>query len=150
MSGERVLVVVLRAFGALDLLALGAVLMPQPWMASAHAWLGLGALPEAPIVGYLARSASVLYALHGALVLFISFDVRRYWRLITFLAVAALVHGIIMAGIDFAVGMPRPWAVAEGPCFAATGAVVLLLQLRAGPPDDSGSRNRGADRGAKQ
>jgi hypothetical protein len=132
-GAERVLVAVLRAFGALDLLALGAVLLPRPWMAAAHVWLGLGTLPDAPLVGYLARSAAALYALHGALVVFLSFDVRRYRPVITFLAAAALVHGAIMAGIDFAEGMPRPWALAEGPCFAATGAVVLLLQRRARP-----------------
>jgi hypothetical protein len=131
-TAERVLIVVLRAFGGLDLLALGAVVMPQPWMAAGHAWLGLGPLPNAPLVGYLARSASALYALHGALVLFISFDVRRYSRLITFLAAAALVHGAVMAGIDFAVGMPRLWSLGEGPAFAATGALVLLLQWLAG------------------
>jgi hypothetical protein len=88
-------------------------------------------------VGYLLRSASALYALHGAMILFVAFDVRRYWRLITFLALAALVHGAVMAGIDAAVGMPRPWALAEGPCFAATGAVVLLFQARAGSPPEA-------------
>jgi hypothetical protein len=128
MKAERALVVVLRAFGALDLLAFGAVVMPRPWMAATYTWVGLGTLPDAPIVGYLTRSASALYALHGALVLFISFDVRRYWRMITFLAAAALVHGAIMAGIDVAVGMPQPWTLYEGPCFAAPGAIVLLLQ----------------------
>jgi hypothetical protein len=137
-ASERALVLVLRAFGALDLFAFSAVVMPRPWMAAAHAWVGLGTLPEAPIVGYLARSASALYALHGAMILYISFDVRRYWRLITFLAVAALVHGAVMAGIDFAVGMPRSWAFAEGPCFAATGAIVLLVQSLSGKRDDSG------------
>jgi hypothetical protein len=93
------------------------------------------------VVEYLARSASALYALHGALVLFLSFDVPRYWRLITFLAVAALVHGAVMTGIDLAAGMPVAWTLGEGPCFAATGAVVLLLQWLGGPP----ARTAGAD-----
>ena len=122
------LVVVLRAFGVLDLCALGAVFLPLRWMAAAHAWLGLGPMPEGPLVGYLARSASALYALHGAAVFFISFDVRRYWRLITFLAAVALLHGAIMLGIDLAERMPMWWTSVEGLGFAATGAVVLIAQ----------------------
>ncbi len=132
---DRLLVVVLRAFGVLDLGALGAVFLPPRWMAAAHAWLGLGALPQGPLVGYLARSASFLYALHGALVLFLSFDTRRYRHVITFLAAAALVHGAVMMGIDLAEGMPLWWRAFEGPGFAATGAVVLLAQWASGPPD---------------
>src|SRR6516225_6886500 len=125
---ERGLAVTLRAFGCLDLLALVAVMMPERWMAAGHQWAGLGPLPEGPLVGYLARSSSALYALHGATVLFVSFDIRRYWRLITFLAAIALIHGVIMLGIDLAEGMPKWWTAIEGPCFAATGTIVLLLQ----------------------
>ena len=130
--------VVLRALGVLDLCALGAVVLPLRWMAVAHAWLGLGAMPQGPLVGYLARSASVLYALHGALVLFLSFDVRRYWGLITFLAALAVLHGAVMLGIDLAEGMPVWWTAVEGLGFAATGGVVLLAQWAAGPPDGAG------------
>lgn len=130
-QADRPLVVALRVLGVVDLLALLAVVMPRRWMEWGHVWAGLGEIPEGPLVGYLARSASALYGLHGAMILFISFDVRRYWRLITFLAVAALVHGAVMFGIDVAEGMPRWWTTVEGAGFAATGAVVLLLQALA-------------------
>jgi hypothetical protein len=113
-KGRPGLVVVLRLFGTLDLLAILAVLMPDEWMARGHQWLGLGELPRAPIVGYLARSASALYALHGATILFISTDTVRYARLITFLAVVALIHGAILLGIDLAAGMPAWWTWFEG------------------------------------
>src|SRR5262249_47918114 len=76
----------------------------------------------------LARSTSFLYALHGATVLFLSFDLSRYWSLITFLAAIALVHGAVMLGIDLAEGMPLWWTVVEGPGIFATGAVGLSLQ----------------------
>ena len=125
---------VLRLFGFIDLLALIAVVMPERWLEQGHLWAGLGRLPEGPIVGYLARSASALYALHGGMIVFISFDVARYWRLITFLAAAAVVHGVVMAGIDVATGMPLLWTVLEGPSFAASGLVVLILQRWAGRP----------------
>lgn len=124
------LVLILRILGGVDLLALLAVFLPLGWMARTHAWLGMGELPPAPIVGYLTRSASALYALHGAIILFLSFDPRRYARLITFLAVAALFHGAVMLGIDLAAEMPVFWTLLEGPAFAATGAIVLLIQWR--------------------
>jgi hypothetical protein len=127
------LALVLRAFGTLDLLALVAVVSPRAWIAAAHAWCGLGPLPDGPIVGYLYRSASIMYALHGAVILFVAGDVVRYWRLIRLLAVLAVVHGAILVGIDAAEGMPGWWRWLEGPAFAATGAVVLWLQRGAGP-----------------
>ncbi len=127
-KSERRLALLLRAVGCLDLLALIAVVMPWHWIAVAHKFVGLGAIPEAPIVGYLARSASALYALHGAMVLFVSFDVRRYERLIRFMAVAALVHGAVILGIDLGAGLPALWRYGEGPAFAATGVAVLWLQ----------------------
>jgi hypothetical protein len=140
-AARELVVVVLRALGVLDLLALGAVFLPLHWMAVAHAWLGLGTMPEGPLVGYLARSASALYALHGALILFLSFDVRRYWSLITFLAVLAVLHGAVMLGIDIAEGMPVWWTAIEGLGFAGTGAVVLAAQWAAGPPNVPAERS---------
>lgn len=126
----RALTLMLRAVGCLDLLALLAIVMPRPWMAAVHHFAGLGALPAVPIVGYLARTTSAVYALHGAMVLFISFDVVRYERLIRFMALAALFHGLVVLGIDLAEQMPPLWRCVEGPSFSATGAVVLWLQRR--------------------
>lgn len=131
-KNQTTLVVVLRILGVVDLLALLAVFLPLAWMARAHQWLGLGELPREPIVGYLTRSASALYALHGAMIVFISFDIRRYARLITFLAVVALFHGAVMLGIDLWVGMPVWWTLLEGPAFAGMGALVLLIQWKEG------------------
>jgi hypothetical protein len=113
--------------GTLDASAFLAVVMPWRWMAFGHRVAGLGEMPHTPIVGYLARSASVMYAIHGAMCLFMSFDVPRYLRLITFMAVVALFHGTVMLGIDLVEGMPPLWTAIEGLGFAATGAVVLVL-----------------------
>ncbi len=132
-KSEQYLAVLLRAVGCLDLLALIAVVMPRHWMEVAHKFVGLGVIPEGPIVGYLARSASALYALHGAIVLFMSFDVAHYARLIRFMAMAAFVHGAIILGIDLAEGLPALWRYGEGPAFAATGVAVLWLQRGRSP-----------------
>ena len=131
-NSGRLLVVILRCLGTLDFLAILAVFLPHSWMAHVHTALGLGNLPDAPIVGYLTRSASALYALHGAMILFVSFDVRRYTRVITFLAIAALINGAVMLGIDLAVGMPWYWTLFEGPGFAMTGIIMLIAKRQAG------------------
>lgn len=121
----------LRVLGGFDLLALAAVVVPQIWIAATHNRLGLGVFPTEPIVIYLARSASALYAMHGALLIFVSFDVRRYDPLIRFLAIVAIVHGAAILAIDAAAGMPFYWTLLEGPCFAATGVAVLVLRRSA-------------------
>ena len=125
---QRALALVLRTIGGLDLLAFIAVVMPEAWLEFAHGAAGLGTLPDGPTVGYLARTASAMYVLHGAIVVFISFDVVHYRRLIRFMAFAALIHGAAMFAIDIAQQMPLYWRLAEGPVFAATGAIVLWFQ----------------------
>ncbi|MDB5387255.1 MAG: hypothetical protein JWM11_2901 [Planctomycetaceae bacterium] len=115
----------LQLLGVIDLLALLAVAMPLDWMSVIHSNCGLGPLPEGRIVGYLARTTSTLYALHGALILFISIDIDRYRPLIRFLACAAMAHGAILLGIDLMQGMPWFWTILEAPIFAATGIAVL-------------------------
>jgi hypothetical protein len=144
-KASRWLALVLRGMGCLDLLALLVVAVPERWIDFAHHWAGLGELPRGPIVGYLARSASALYALHGAIVVFISSDVSHYERLIRFMAWAALVHGAVILGIDLAQQMPAFWRYAEGPSFAATGLLVLGLQrsqLRVRPRHPKPTTNR--------
>ena len=128
MPPDRLLKIVLRCWGCIDLLALVAVVAPTPWLAWGHAWAGLGEFPDAPIVAYLARSSSALYAFHGALILFLSTDVRRYGPLVSFLALGGIVHGMIIVGIDWMAGMPAWWTRMEGATFAAGGVVVLLLR----------------------
>lgn len=100
-------------------------------MVEVHGWLDLGDLPGLPIVGYLTRSLAALYALRGALVLFISFDVSRYAPLITFMAVTTIVFGLALVAIDVAAGMPWFWLLAEGPVIAAIWAAILWLQNEA-------------------
>ncbi len=122
---ERILAWLLRLGGLVMLTALGAVVMPFDWMNVIHRQLGLGDLPQIPIVGYLTRTLSTLYALHGALLVFIAGDVRRYLPVVRFLAVAGAVFGAVVLGIDCLVGMPQLWSIAEGPYVVALSLVVL-------------------------
>lgn len=127
---EWYLTLALLAFGGLDCLAFAAVWMPHELMNAIHHRCGLGDLPRVPIVGYLARTTSLLYMLHGATILFLLTDVRRYWPLIRFLAFAAVVHGAILAAIDSIEGLPLWWRITEGSCISLTGLTVLFLQWR--------------------
>lgn len=132
MRAESLLQLLLRGLGALDLLAFGAMLMPEEWMAAAHAWLGMGDLPRAAVVDYLARSASLMYAQHGAVFLFISTDVRRYRPLIRCLAFIAILSGGLMLAIDLSAGIPLFWTLIEGPGYIALASAVLVLCRRVG------------------
>jgi hypothetical protein len=131
MHSPRLLQILLRCWGCLDLLALVAVVAPTDWLAWGHEWAGLGEFPDAPLVPYLARSASALYAFHGALFLFLSTNVRRYGPVISFMAVGGLVHSLLIVSIDWMAGMPSWWTRVEGGVFAL-GSVTILL-LRHGP-----------------
>jgi hypothetical protein len=124
----------LRGLGLLDLMAILVVMAPRAAIAQVHKVCGLGILPEGPIVGYLVRSASFLYALHGAMILFVSFDPDRYLPLIRFMAWAAVLHGLAMFVIDMIEPMPFWWRCAEGLGFAATGVIVLWSLPRQGLP----------------
>lgn len=117
----------------------GAVVMPYDWMNTIHGQAGLGDLPHVPIVGYLTRSISALYALLGALLMFLAGDVRRYLPVVRFLAVAGVVFGAMMLAIDCAVGMPLPWTIAEGPYVLAVSAVVLRFSGRRCFPSTTGA-----------
>lgn len=130
MRPERLLQLLLRALGLWDLLALGGVLMPNHSMAMVHAWLGMGDMPQAPVVEYLARSASLMYAQHAVVFLFLSSDVRRYLPLIAFMAWVAIVSGVAMLAIDLISGIPMFWTIIEGPGYIVIASTVLALRRR--------------------
>jgi len=104
--------------------------MPFAWMEEIHRLLGMGKLPAGPIVGYLTRSLSAMYALHGVLVFFVSLDVGRYLPVVKCLAALGIMMGIGMLVLDIAVGMPWFWTVCEGPSVVVLGVVLLWLAGR--------------------
>jgi uncharacterized membrane protein YvlD (DUF360 family) len=92
--------------------------------------LGMGELPRGPMIGYLTHSLSAMYAMHGAVVFFVSLDVRRYLPVVKCLAVLAITFGIGMIVLDVVVGMPMFWILCEGPFIVIVNAVVLWLAGR--------------------
>jgi hypothetical protein len=103
---DKVLVILLRCLGVGGLFALVAVFMPVLWMAATHHWLGLGEMPTGPVVEYLARSLSAIYAVFGVLCLLVAADLERYRPLVRFLGVALALIGIVLLGVELAAGMP--------------------------------------------
>jgi hypothetical protein len=127
VNRETVLQGLLRVIGGAALLALPCALMPDAWMNATHRWLGLGDLPAGPIVGYLARSLSLFYAVFGGLLWVLSFDLGRYREALRYLAVAVLLFGVLMLWVDLSVGLPLWWSLSEGPFNIAFAAAILAL-----------------------
>jgi hypothetical protein len=130
MTAERTLVWLLRVVGGSGLLALPAALMPAEWMRATHRWLGLGEMPDGPVVFYMARSLSGFYAFVSLLLLYLSLDVRLYLPLLRFVALALLPFGLGFLVMDAAVGMPVWWTCMEGPGVVIFGGVMLWLLRR--------------------
>jgi len=124
---EKFLVILLRADALLLLSALIPSMMPFSWMQQIHQFLGFGELADNPLIGYLTRSLSAVYAMHGAVQLFVSFDVRRFLPIVKLLAVLTIAFGLWMIGLDVVVGMPLFWIVSEGPVIFLVGCTTLWL-----------------------
>ena len=125
---EFAIVVILRVLGGFALAAIPAIFFPYSWMNAIHGFLGIGELPDTPIVSYLARSLSIFYAMFGAITIFASLDLRRYRSLVTLIAVISILLGITLFGIDHFSGMPLHWTLLEGPFTIIVGGAILVLQ----------------------
>jgi hypothetical protein len=139
MLEAKSLVWLLRLFGGVTCLAVFAALLPTGWMSATHAWLGLGEMPRGPVVEYLTRSISLLYAIHGGVIVLASTDVRRFAPLITYVAIVDGLMGVALIAVDLYAGLPWYWIALEGPSVTITAAILLWLNFRV-------QASRGADR----
>ena len=124
---KKLLILLLRACGLLDMLALLVALIPSSWIIALHGHLGLDRFPDESIALYLARSSSLMYAIHGLVLIFLSFSIERYLPLIRLLAGIALIHGLLLIAIDLSTAMHWWWICGEGPLLLAWGTLVLLI-----------------------
>jgi hypothetical protein len=120
-TADRVLAWSLRICGGVDLLALIAFAMPLEWIRQIHQSCGFGPFPEGPLPEYLARATSLLWGLHGALLVYLSCDVSSHVRVISFVARLTVAGGVLLLWLGLRAGMPWWWVALEGPVFAATG-----------------------------
>lgn len=134
-SAEKHLFWFLRLTAVLLISAAGAVVMPYTWMNATHEWLGLGMLPAMPLVGYLTRSLSALYACLGLCYWFVAADLRRYLPLVRFSLPITWIFAITLIGVDVAVALPMWWTAIEGP-FLLAWTLTLWWLLRRLPSDE--------------
>ena len=139
MTSKQTLKFILRLMGTASLFALIFVAAPYRWMDSIHSTLGMGQLPDTPVVGYLARSTSAFYALLGGLFWVISFDLERHRRVLIYLGAAITLFGVVLLFVDWVEGMPSFWALWEGPFVAVFGIATLLLNRGIEPCGPLGS-----------
>ena len=122
----------LIADGLVLMCASAAIFLPPDWMQQAHAWLGLNEMPESPIVFYLARSTSMLYAVHGVIVLTVGWKLDQFAGLVPVLAFLHFLMGCVLLGIDWTSGLPTYWLLGEGPPIAMSGVLLWFLARQAG------------------
>ncbi|MGD0536592.1 MAG: hypothetical protein ABSC03_02980 [Verrucomicrobiota bacterium] len=134
-SPEFLLRWLLRIFGTSAAFALIAVVMPYDWMNVIHQRLGMGTLPNMPVVGYLARSVSLFYALLGGLLWVLAADVRHYRALLLRLGAGIIFFGLVLLVVDNVEGLPAFWARGEGAIDSLFGLVICLLAARIKPEE---------------
>jgi hypothetical protein len=135
MRETDLLKLLLRVVGSASLLAIFAVVIPYDWMDWTHRWLGMGELPDAPIVGYLARSTSAFYAILGGLLWLVSFDLPRHRTVLMYLGAALAILGVTLFVVDIAEGMPSFWTTVEGPADILFGAIFYYWGRRLPEPN---------------
>ncbi|MGE5295249.1 MAG: hypothetical protein ACM3VT_10515 [Solirubrobacterales bacterium] len=135
MSARGMLICLLRMTGAALLCALVFVFCPFEWMAAIHRWIGLGELAYTPLLSYLTRTLSALYAFLGATTLFLSIEPDRYGPAIRFLGMLSTLGGVGVTVLDAVLHLPLFWTATEGPLTILLGvALVLLVQKMAAAP----------------
>ena len=127
---RQTLIGALRLSGGVEIAAMLAVCLPSDWMRVGYEWLRLGQMPEAALFGYLARSTSLLWAVHGAVVLFLTTDIDRYLPVVRFIGWLTLVMGAALLGIDAFERLPLWWTAIEGPVVLVMGGVFLAASRR--------------------
>jgi hypothetical protein len=127
---DRILTWILRLSTVFLALSIPTIFMPEAWMSATHQWLGLGEMPRAPIVIYMARSLSAMYATLGGFTAILSTDVRRYEPIVTLWSWMHIIFGALIIGIDAQAGLPLHWTLTEGPPLIAVGLLCLWLQRK--------------------
>ncbi|HEV2835634.1 MAG TPA: hypothetical protein VGW58_09975 [Pyrinomonadaceae bacterium] len=120
----------LRIAGAFELLAFISVVMPRSWMEISHAWLGMGKMPDGPLIMFMIRQASYTYGMHGISLWVIASNVERFRSLVVFNGIAFLLAAPVFFFIDYTSGMPLWWTLGDTVACGSFGAALLWLTRR--------------------
>ena len=129
MHKEGIQKVVLRLAGAIEILAFIAVVLPRSWMEISHEWLGLGQMPDGPVLMFLIRQASYTYGMHGISLWVLALDVKRFRPLIILNGIAYLLAAPVFWAIDYTTGMPLWWMIGDFVGCGVLGAALLWCAL---------------------
>ena len=137
----------MRLEGSTEILAFIAVVMPRSWMEVSHTWLGLGEMPDGPILMFMIRQASFTYGMHGVSMWILASDVDRFRPLILFNGISFLLAGPVFFLIDYHSGMPWFWTISDAIGCSFFGAALLWLNwgkryADAGPRDEVSTATR--------
>jgi hypothetical protein len=129
MNSQRLQAWILRLTGATEILAFFAVVMPRSWMEISHTWLGMGEMPDGPLLMFMIRQASFSYGMHGVSLWVLASDVTRFRKLIILNGIAFLLAGPVFFWIDYTTGMPWWWTVVDSLGCGSFGVAMLGLSL---------------------
>ena len=124
---KRTLVIILRVLSIITLFALVFVFAPFSWMNEIHRSLGLGELPNTPVVQYMARSLSAMYAFFAVLLLWVSFRIDSHLDFLQIGSLSGMVLGGILLFVDISAGLPMDWILGEGPLIIVVFGLILFL-----------------------
>jgi hypothetical protein len=130
----------LRLLAILQMLTLAVVLMPVGWIAAWHAWLGLGVMPDDPVLRYVIRGAALAQGAIGVLLWVIATDVVRFRPLVVTTAAIYLFGAPAYYLLDATAGMPRFWCIFDGAFCLLAGGVLLTLCLLSSPNESAQTR----------
>lgn len=127
MSSDRLQAWILRLTGLTEILAFIAVVMPRSWMEVSHQWLGLGQMPDGPILMFMIRQASYAYGMHGLSLWILAADVVRFRPIIIFNGISFLLAAPVFFLVDYTYGLPAWWIMVDSLGCGSFGAWMLLL-----------------------
>ncbi len=131
----------LRLNGVILLLGFPAMLLPYSWMNHWNGILGLGDLPDIPLMGYLTRSQPMLYGMTGVFTLIFASDINRYRVCVACWALCSVVTGGCLLAISWYEQMPGSWICFESPYLIPLGLTMLVL-LRSGASEQPSQDDR--------
>ncbi len=129
----KVLRLVLRLGGSVEILAFLAVVMPRAWMESTHEWLGLGTMPPLPVLDYMIRGASFTFGLHGVLLWILARNLDRFKSIIIFTGASYVVAGPVFFAVEHSAGIPLWWTVGDPLACFLFGVAILILEVATRP-----------------
>jgi hypothetical protein len=120
----------LRAGACIEALAFPWAVLPREWMERSHIGLGMGTMPQGPVLDFMIRQSAFVYGMHAVLLWWLARDVLRYQPLVRLIGWTYLVYGPAFLLINWRTGTPLWWTLCDP--LVTGGFGVWLLRNDAG------------------